>query len=58
MAEPFDTLMEVQDHDTTLDQLRHRIDSLPERCRAGRGEEAPSRAGRGHGRGRRRRWTT
>ena len=23
--------MEVQEHDTTLDQLRHRIDSLPER---------------------------
>ncbi len=31
MAEPFDTLIEVQSHDTTLDQLRHRIDSLPER---------------------------
>ncbi len=31
MAEPFDTLMEVHAHDTTLDQLRHRIDSLPER---------------------------
>src|ERR1700736_3666451 len=31
MAEPFDTLMEVQAHDTTLDQLRHRIESLPER---------------------------
>jgi predicted nucleic acid-binding Zn-ribbon protein len=31
MAEPFDTLIEVQLHDTTLDQLRHRIESLPER---------------------------
>lgn len=31
MAEPFDTLMVVQDHDITIDQLRHRIDSLPER---------------------------
>jgi hypothetical protein len=32
MAEPFDTLMVVQDHDTALDQLRHRIESLPERA--------------------------
>jgi len=32
MAEPFDTLMEVQEHDTALDQLRHRIDALPERA--------------------------
>jgi hypothetical protein len=31
MADPFDTLIEVQEHDTALDQLRHRIDSLPER---------------------------
>ena len=31
MGEPFDTLMEVQLHDTTLDQLRHRMDALPER---------------------------
>jgi hypothetical protein len=31
MAEPFDTLIEVQMHDTALDQLRHRIESLPER---------------------------
>ncbi len=31
MAEPFDTLMQVQLHDTTLDQLRHRIQTLPER---------------------------
>jgi uncharacterized protein len=31
MAEPFETLMEVQRHDTTLDQLRHRIETLPER---------------------------
>jgi predicted nucleic acid-binding Zn-ribbon protein len=31
MAEPFDTLMEVQAHDTTIDQLRHRIETLPER---------------------------
>jgi predicted nucleic acid-binding Zn-ribbon protein len=32
MAEPFDTLIKVQDHDTTLDQLRHRIEALPERA--------------------------
>jgi predicted nucleic acid-binding Zn-ribbon protein len=32
MAEPFDTLMQVQEHDTTLDQLRHRIETLPERA--------------------------
>jgi hypothetical protein len=32
MAEPFDTLMEVQLRDTTLDQLRHRIEALPERA--------------------------
>lgn len=31
MAEPFDTLMVVQAHDITITQLRHRIDSLPER---------------------------
>jgi predicted nucleic acid-binding Zn-ribbon protein len=31
MAEPFDTLMLVQSHDTALGQLRHRIDTLPER---------------------------
>jgi uncharacterized protein len=31
MAEPFDTLMQVQSHDTTLDQLRHRMETLPER---------------------------
>jgi predicted nucleic acid-binding Zn-ribbon protein len=31
MAEPFDTLMVVQDHDIAIDQLRHRIDTLPER---------------------------
>jgi uncharacterized protein len=32
MAEPFDTLMAVQELDTTLDQLRHRIEALPERA--------------------------
>ncbi len=32
MAEPFDTLMQVQDRDTSLDQLRHRRDALPERA--------------------------
>jgi hypothetical protein len=31
MAEPFDTLIQVQDHDTMLAQLRHRIDAMPER---------------------------
>ncbi len=31
MAEPYDTLMVVQDHDIAIDQLRHRIESLPER---------------------------
>lgn len=32
MAEPFDTLLSVQEHDTVLDQLRHRIETLPERA--------------------------
>src|SRR5580704_13789045 len=32
MAQPFEVLMEVQKHDTTLDQLRHRRDTLPERA--------------------------
>jgi predicted nucleic acid-binding Zn-ribbon protein len=32
MAEPFDTLMEVQQHDTALDQLRRRKEALPERA--------------------------
>jgi predicted nucleic acid-binding Zn-ribbon protein len=32
MAEPYDTLLEVQHHDTALDQLRHRIRTLPERA--------------------------
>ena len=32
MAEPFEVLMEVQRHDTTLDQLRHRMRTLPERA--------------------------
>ncbi len=31
MAEPFDTLLAVQHHDTTLDQLRHRMEAMPER---------------------------
>lgn len=30
MAEPFDTLLRVQQHDTTLDQLRHRRTAMPE----------------------------
>jgi len=30
MTEPFDTLLEVQHHDTTLDQLRQRKRTLPE----------------------------
>jgi hypothetical protein len=32
VAEPFDTLMQVQQHDTSLDQLRHRVNTLPERA--------------------------
>jgi uncharacterized protein len=32
LAEPFDTLMQVQLHDTTLNQLRHRKSSLPEQA--------------------------
>jgi len=32
MAEPYDTLLQVQGHDTELDQLRHRIEALPERA--------------------------
>ncbi len=31
MAEPFDTLMVVQDHDTAIDQMKRRIETLPER---------------------------
>ena len=31
MAEPYDTLLQVQELDTELDQLRHRIEALPER---------------------------
>jgi hypothetical protein len=32
MAEPYDTLLQVQELDTELDQLRHRVESLPERA--------------------------
>jgi hypothetical protein len=32
MAEPYDTLLQVQDHDTSLDQLRHRLEAMPERA--------------------------
>jgi len=32
MAEPYDTLLQVQELDTELDQLRHRIEALPERA--------------------------
>ena len=32
MAGPLETLLQVQDHDTRLDQLRHRMDALPERA--------------------------
>ena len=32
MAEPYDTLLQVQDHDTALDQLRHRLEAMPERA--------------------------
>jgi uncharacterized protein len=32
MAEPFDVLMVVQAHDIAIDQLRHRIETLPERA--------------------------
>ena len=32
MAEPFDTLLQVQQHDTTLDQLRRRKEALSERA--------------------------
>ena len=31
MAEPYDTLLQVQEHDTLLDQLRHRLEAMPER---------------------------
>jgi predicted nucleic acid-binding Zn-ribbon protein len=31
MADPFDTLLEVQEHDTALARLRHRLETLPER---------------------------
>ena len=32
MTEPFDRLLEVQEHDTHVDQLRHRRATLPERA--------------------------
>ncbi len=32
MAEPYDTLLQVQEYDTELDQLRHRIEAMPERA--------------------------
>ncbi len=32
MAEPYDTLLQVQELDTEHDQLRHRIEALPERA--------------------------
>jgi predicted nucleic acid-binding Zn-ribbon protein len=32
MAEPYDTLLRVQEQDTALDQLRHRIEAMPERA--------------------------
>ncbi|MGA2838066.1 MAG: C4-type zinc ribbon domain-containing protein [Acidimicrobiales bacterium] len=32
MAEPYDTLLRVQEFDTALDQLRHRIEAMPERA--------------------------
>ena len=32
MAEPYDTLLQVQEYDTTLDQLRRRIEAMPERA--------------------------
>jgi predicted nucleic acid-binding Zn-ribbon protein len=32
MVEPYDTLLRVQQLDTELDQLRHRIEALPERA--------------------------
>ena len=32
MSEPFDRLLEVQEHDTRVDQLRHRRATLPERA--------------------------
>ena len=31
MAEPYDTLLQVQEHDTALDQLHHRLEAMPER---------------------------
>lgn len=40
MATSFDTLLEVQDHDTLLDQIRHRIESLAERAELATATEA------------------
>jgi predicted nucleic acid-binding Zn-ribbon protein len=39
MAATFDALLEVQDHDTRLDQIRHRIESLPERAQVAAGAQ-------------------
>ncbi len=58
MAEPFDTLMQVQEHDTTLDQLRHRKETLPERAALAERGPAPDRAGPVGGRDPGTRWTT
>lgn len=42
MTEPFDTLLQVQQHDTTLDQLRRRRTSLPEHAELTRVEQRRS----------------
>ena len=49
MAEPFDTLMQVQERDTSLDQLRHRRDALPERAALAEVGDLRSRLGRSMG---------
>ena len=46
MAEPFDTLLLVQEHDTTINQLRHRKVTMAERRELTELEGAPRRARR------------
>lgn len=40
MATEFEALLEVQEHDTKLDQIRHRLEALPERAEMAAATEA------------------
>lgn len=45
MTEPFDSLLAVQDHDTRIDQLVHRRETLPERSELAELDAAAATAG-------------